>query len=125
MGSKHKNSKLEYCEWCGKKTDNEPTQVAETPILEDIEQEIDSYPDRDQVWGVGSDWSELNLSSTFEAKLMVYDEMLNKISMKVICKECLEHDEMLYERYYPEEIIFTFDPEVMNGEDNTEPENLN
>jgi len=121
MGTKHKDSELKYCEWCGKKTDNEPTQVAETPILEDIEQEIDSYPDRNKIWGIDSDWSDQKLSSAFEAKLMVYDEMLNRISMKTICKSCLEHDEVLYDRYYQEEIIFEFDPGVMDGdEDNNQ-----
>ena len=125
MGAKHKNSKMKYCEWCGKKTNNEPTQVAETPILEDLEQEIDSYPDRDQVWGINSDWSELNLSSTFEAKLMVYDEMLNKIELRNICKACIAHDEMLYERYYEDEIIFTFDPGVIDDEDDIETTNNN
>ena len=45
-----------YCEWCGKKTNNERTQVAETPILEELEQEINSY-DRDKIWGIHSDWS--------------------------------------------------------------------
>jgi len=93
-----------YCEWCGKKTDNEPTQVAETPILEDIEKEIDAFGDREQIWGPFSDWSNLNLSSEFEGKLLVYDELLNKIKLRIICQECLEHDEMLYGKYYEDEI---------------------
>lgn len=93
-----------YCEWCGKKTDNEPTQVAETPILEELEQEINSHGNRDKVWGIDSDWSGLKLSSTFEAKLMVYDEMLNNIKLRTICADCIKHDEMLYEKYYEDEI---------------------
>lgn len=101
--------KLKYCEWCSKKTDNEQIQVSSTPILEDIEQEINSYDNRDELWGVNSDWSRLNLTSTFEAKLMVYDEMLNQIKLRTICSNCLEQDEILYEKYYGNEIIFELD----------------
>ena len=97
-----------YCEWCGKKTNNEPTQVAETPILEELEQEINSY-DRDEIWGLHSDWSNLNLNSTFEAKLMLYDELLNRIELRTICKSCIQHDEMLYEKYYEKEYLFIED----------------
>ena len=109
--------KQKYCEWCSKKTDNEPTQVSSTPILEELEQEINSYENRDEIWGVSSDWSKLNLTSTFEAKLMVYDEMLNQIKLRTICSNCLKQDEMLYEKYYEDEIIFTLDsntPEDLN-----------
>ena len=94
-----------YCEWCGKKTNNERTQVAETPILEELEQEINSY-DRDKIWGIHSDWSNLNLNSTFEVKLMLYDELLNRIELRTICKSCIKHDEMLYEKYYEKEYLF-------------------
>tara|TARA_R110000772_G_scaffold65320_4_gene145834 strand:- start:989 stop:1330 length:342 start_codon:yes stop_codon:yes gene_type:complete len=102
-------TKQKYCEWCSKKTNNEPSQVSLTPILEEIEQEINSYGDRDKLWGVDSDWSTLNLSSTFEAKLMVYDDMLNQIKLRTICPSCIEQDDILYEKYYGDEIIFTLD----------------
>lgn len=99
-----KKNKIKYCEWCGKKTDNEDTQVAETPILEDIEKEINANGNREQIWGPFSDWSNMKLDSSFEAKLLVYDEMLNKIKLRTICQNCLDHDQMLYERYYEDEI---------------------
>ena len=110
-------AKQKYCEWCSKKTDNEQTQVSSTPILEELEQEINTHGNREELWGVDSDWSKLDLTSTFEAKLMVYDEMLNQIKLRTICSNCLEQDEMLYEKYYGDEIIFTLDfdmPEDLN-----------
>ena len=30
--------------------------------------------------------------------------MLNKIKLRTICQDCLDHDEMLYEKYYGDEI---------------------
>ena len=31
---------MKYCEWCGKSTTNKPVHVAQTPILEWIEERI-------------------------------------------------------------------------------------
>lgn len=112
-----KNNKIKYCEWCGNKTDKKSIEAAETPILEELEEEINSYNNRDKVWGINSDWSKLNLPSTFEAKLMVYDEMLNRIELRTICKECRTYDEMLYEKYYEDEEILFISDDTINPED--------
>ena len=50
MGSKHKNSKLNYCEWCSKQTSLGKTIQPETPILEFMEDKIDLIG-REDIWG--------------------------------------------------------------------------
>ena len=57
---------MKYCEWCGKSTTNKPVHVAQTPILEWIEERINKIG-RKQIWGENSDWSKLEMDSDFEA----------------------------------------------------------
>jgi hypothetical protein len=97
-------TKESYCEWCGRKTTNGKTQVSETPLLENIEREINASGKRDKIWGPFSDWSKLKMDSSFEAKLLLYDELLSKIKLRTICQDCLDHDNMIYEKYYKDEI---------------------
>jgi|TARA_R110000782_G_scaffold262852_1_gene355194 hypothetical protein len=99
MGPVDKSDKLNYCKWCGKKTYMEPMNTAETPILEFLEDEINKHG-REEVWGEYGDWSEEFLDSDFEAQLLVYDEMLNTISKKIVCITCLKYDDDLFKKYY-------------------------
>jgi hypothetical protein len=73
--------------------------LPETPILEFIEDKINEYG-REEIWGENGDWSLEELDSDFEAELLVYDEMLNTMSPKVVCIGCLKEDDELYNRYY-------------------------
>lgn len=102
MGTKHKGDKINYCKWCGASTSMEQMQIPDTPILEFLEQKIDEHG-REEVWGENSDWSRLDLDSDFEAELLVYDELLSKTTLKTICESCIEEDERLYNKYYPEQ----------------------
>ena len=43
--------KVKYCSWCGEECKENPVQVADTPILEHMEEKIDAIG-RTQVWGV-------------------------------------------------------------------------
>ena len=99
MGTKHKESGINYCKWCGAPTAMEQLQMANTPILEFIEEKIDKLG-RNRVWSSGANWSELDLDSDDEAELLVYDELLNTITMKSVCMRCLEEDDRLWDKYY-------------------------
>lgn len=88
-----------YCSWCGKPTVMEEMMVSETPILEFMEEKIDEHG-RNKIWGEDGDWSTQNLDSDFEAELLVYDNMLNTVSSKVVCINCLKEDDDLWEKYY-------------------------
>ena len=94
-----KNRTTKHCAWCGKPTVMEPILIADTPLLEFIEDKIDKYG-RKQLWGDGADWSQMNLDSDFEAELLVYDSMLNSVSHKTVCISCLKQDDDLWNKYY-------------------------
>tara|TARA_R110000744_G_scaffold44318_5_gene98978 strand:+ start:1028 stop:1405 length:378 start_codon:yes stop_codon:yes gene_type:complete len=102
MGTKHKESGINYCKWCGAPTAMEQLQMANTPILEFIEEKIDKLG-RNRVWSSGANWSELDLDSDDEAELLVYDEMLNTIELKHVCEQCVLTDNELWKKYYSEE----------------------
>lgn len=100
-----------YCSWCGKATVMEPMQLADSPILEFMEDKIDKYG-RDRIWGDYGDWSQEDLDSDFEAELLVYDQMLSTVSEKTVCIGCLKQDDELWNKYYgsdddsDDEIVF-------------------
>jgi len=94
-----KSNKLNHCGWCGAPTDMEKVLLPSTPILVEMEQKIDLIG-RDEVWGENSDWSELHLDPDIEAELLIYDEMMEKVSLNHICKYCLDEDQKLYDKYY-------------------------
>ena len=117
------NHKVNYCEWCGNKTKMGKTTQPETPILEFIEDKIDKVG-REEVWGVNSDWSLMDLDSDFEAELLVYDGMLNAIDKRIVCEVCMRQDDEMYMKYYSEmeeEIVF----EVYNPDDDEDNEGDN
>ena len=97
--SKHKDSKLKYCEWCSKKTPLGKTTQAETPILEFIEDKIDLIG-REDIWGMHGDWSMVDIDSDLEAELLIYDEMLNSVEKRTVCEVCIRQDKELYRKYY-------------------------
>ena len=99
MGPKYKRSLKNYCKWCGKPTIMEEMLLSDTPILEFMEEKINEYG-RERIWGKDGDWSEEMIDSDFEAELLVYDEMLNTISKKVVCISCLKSDDDLWKKYY-------------------------
>ena len=99
MGSKHKGSGLKYCEWCSKKTAFGKTLQPETPILEFMEDKIDLIG-REDIWGVHGDWSMVDIDSDLEAELLIYDEMLNNVGMRIVCRVCMRRDDEMYTKYY-------------------------
>ena len=56
--------KVKYCSWCGEECKEKPVQVADTPILEHMEEKIDAIG-RTQVWGENSKarWQDINLQN--------------------------------------------------------------
>ena len=88
-----------FCTWCGKLTVMEPMLLPETPILEFMEEKINEFG-RDEIWGDDGDWSSIDMDSDFEAELLVYDQMLTTVSEKVVCVNCLKHDDDLWNKYY-------------------------
>ena len=40
------------------------------------------------------------MDSDLEAELLVYDEMLAMVSLKIVCERCIKEDERLWKKYY-------------------------
>ena len=100
MGATNKRDKdINHCVWCGAVTPMEPMQLPETPILEHMEDKIDNIG-RKRIWGDNSDWSRIDMDSDLEAELLVYDEMLAMVSLKIVCERCIKEDERLWKKYY-------------------------
>ena len=93
------DNKVNYCQWCGSKTNMEQMQLPDTPILEFLEDKIDKLG-RNRVWGENSNWAYVDMDPDDEAKLLVYDEMLSSVSLKYVCAKCLSDDEKNWEKYY-------------------------
>lgn len=94
-----KDKKVNYCEWCSKKTHFGKTTQAETPILEFIEDKIDLIG-REDIWGIHGDWSMVDIDSELEAELLIYDEMLSNVGKRIVCEVCLRTDDEMYKKYY-------------------------
>lgn len=93
------------CAWCHKPTDMFDVFAADIPILEWLEEKIIDYCkknniDKELLWGDRSDWDKLEIDENIEAELLIYDELIETVSRKTICKECLNEDDKLWKKYY-------------------------
>lgn len=93
------------CSWCFKPTTMPETFAPVSPILYWMEEKIDKWCEdnnysREEVWGVDSDWNQVDLPEEFEIELLAYDELIATVERKVICKECLVEDDKLWKKYY-------------------------
>ena len=93
------NQKVNYCEWCSKKTPMPPTTQAQTPILEFVEDKIDLIG-REDIWGIHGDWSMVDIDSDLEAELLIYEDMLNDVKKRIVCTACIMNEEKMYNKYY-------------------------
>jgi hypothetical protein len=99
-----KKQPIKYCEWCGKKTKNDPKPYFEIPIMEWVEEKINDF-DRMEMEDPtlnhpNSDESELDDPNLIE--LHVYNFLLNTQKDKIICDDCFNHDNVLCNEYYEE-----------------------
>ena len=102
------------CAWCHKPTGLPKIFAADVPILDWMEEKIDVFCNKNGInrnilWSEGSDWGKLDLDEKTEAELLVYDELIETVSRKTICKECLIEDDKLWKKYYHVE---DFDDEI-------------
>ena len=99
-----KPNKVNHCTWCGVPTVMEPMLMPQTPILEFMEEKINSFG-RDKIWGEKADWSILDMDSDFEAELLVYDDMLSEMELKHVCERCIIEDDKLWKKYYEDDTM--------------------
>ena len=93
------------CAWCHKPTSLPKIFAADVPILDWMEEKINMFCnkngiDRNILWSEESDWGKLDLDEKTEAELLVYDKLIETVSRKTICQECLKEDDILWKKYY-------------------------
>ena len=93
------------CAWCHKPTNMVEIFAPDIPILDWMEEKIITYCekndiDREKLWGENSNWDDVMLDENMEAQLSVYDELIETVSRKTICQECLKEDDILWKKYY-------------------------
>jgi hypothetical protein len=93
------------CSWCHKETRLPKVFAAQSPLLEWMEEKINTYCeikgiDRKELWGEDSDWGSMELSESFEMELITYDELTFTVNRKHICRDCLLEDDKMYKKYY-------------------------
>jgi|TARA_B110000503_G_scaffold134557_1_gene213768 hypothetical protein len=93
------------CAWCHKPTEIFDVFAPDIPILDWMEEKIIDYCKKNNInkellWGDKSNWENLELDEEIEAELLVYDELIETISRKTICEECLKEDDKLWRKYY-------------------------
>ena len=103
--AKKKNNGLNICAWCFRPTSLPAVFAPSTPLIEWIEEKINIVANhkqikRSDIWGEHSDWGKLGLGQKFEIELLAYDDLLNSVSRKHICKSCLVEDHKLWLKYY-------------------------
>ena len=103
--AKKKNNGLNNCAWCFRPTSLPAVFAPSTPLIEWIEEKINIVANhkqikRSDIWGEHSDWGKLGLGQKFEIELLAYDDLLNSVSRKHICKSCLVEDHKLWLKYY-------------------------
>jgi len=106
------------CAWCHKQTRLPKVFAAQSPLLEWMEEKINTYCeaegiDRSEIWGEHSDWGRTQIPESFEAELITYDDLTVTVDRRHICRDCLLEDDEIYKKYYLNGI---FDPENLDDD---------
>ena len=93
------------CAWCHKHTRLPKVFAAQSPLLEWMEERINAYCkinniSREDLWGEDSDWYGIELTESFEAELITYDDLTVTVDRRHICRDCLLEDDKMYKKYY-------------------------
>ena len=88
------------CNWCGSKTDLPYTYHAMGPISEEYELKILKLEKK-----YGDDWMgregelEEEIGEQLIKDIMMYDQIINTVSKGVVCADCLDKDDELYNKF--------------------------
>lgn len=90
---------MNKCHFCSKETNLPWSYISMCPIQEHLEKKIDKLGRND--W-----WKKLEDPTTSKAELKrldelaFYDQLLNTVGRGILCEDCIEKDDKLYEKYY-------------------------
>lgn len=89
---------MNKCQFCNKETDMPWFYWCMTPIIPEMEEKINEL-------GRNGWYNKINWDNPTQEQLQlsVYDQLLNTIGKGYLCKECIDKDNELYNKYYSEE----------------------
>ena len=84
------------CYWCGSETDLPYTYHAMGPISEQYELKLIELKKE-----YGVEWynCEKKINKKLYEELAIYDQIVNTVSKGVVCAECLDKDDELYNKF--------------------------
>jgi len=88
---------INKCDWCGASTSNKECYTAMSPLNEGYEKLIKQW-DKDY----GTFWYD-NVEEKISPKLLdeviMYDQATNTVGRGIVCNDCHEKDEIIYQKY--------------------------
>ena len=86
---------MNKCDWCENTTKNKEHYTAMSPLVEKYEKLIKKWDKKyGQFW---YDSKEINEKSLKD--VITYDQATNTVGRGIICNNCHEKDEVLYQKY--------------------------
>tara|TARA_R100001244_G_scaffold111819_1_gene82705 strand:- start:262 stop:663 length:402 start_codon:yes stop_codon:yes gene_type:complete len=86
---------MNKCDWCGNTTKNPECYVAMSPLIKKYEKLIKEWDKKyGQFW---YDSKEIDKELLDDA--IIYDQATNTVGRGVICNDCQEKDEKIYQKY--------------------------
>ena len=84
------------CYWCDSKTDMPHTYHAMGPISEKYELLMQNFEKQ-----YGEKWwdKEEEIGKKLIEEVMLYDQITNTVSKGIVCAECLDKDDELYNKF--------------------------
>ena len=90
------NKSKRKCNWCSNKTDMPYTYHAMGPISEKYELLIQGFEKK-----YGEKWwdKEEEIGKKLLEEVSFYDQIVNTVSKGVVCADCLDKDDEMYEKF--------------------------
>ena len=86
---------MNKCNWCGKDTKNRECYTAMSPLNEKYEVLIREW---DKMYG--QFWYDSDkIDKKILADVIAYDQLTNTVGRGLICNDCHEKDEIIYQKY--------------------------
>jgi len=88
---------MNKCDWCGAKTTNKECYTAMSPLIEKYEVLIREW---DEMYGqFWYDNVDGKIDEKILDKVMLYDQATSTVGRGIICNDCHEKDEIIYQKY--------------------------
>ena len=86
---------MNKCDWCGAETTNKECYTAMSPLIEKYEVLIREW---DKMYG--QFWYDSKeIDEKILADVMTYDQATSTVGRGIICDDCHEKDEIIYQKY--------------------------